>query len=217
MHKKAHTHAAKPKTEGNTLDGMAPFYDKFVQMLTLGKDKKTRLETISLAKIKPGEQVLEVGCGTGSLAIAAAQKVETKGAVFGIDPAPKMIEIAQRKTTKANLLVEYRVGVIEDLPYPDNSMDIVLSSLMMHHLPDHLKTIGLIEVNRVLKPGGRLAIVELDSSRFSLINFVHGRITSENRFALELKQLMLSNGFCEVEIKDMRYGSLTFLMGTKLS
>jgi len=215
MHKETHSHDARTETEGNALDRMAPFYDKLVQILTLGKDQKARVETISLAQIKPGENVLEVGCGTGSLAIAAAKQVGANGAVFGIDPAPKMIEIAQRKTAKTNFQVEYRVGVIEDLPYPDNSIDVVLSSLMMHHLPDHLKSIGLREVNRVLKRGGRLAIVELDSSRFSLINFGHGRITSENRFALELKQLMLTNGFSDVEIKDMRYGSLTFLMGTK--
>lgn len=215
MHKTAQSHSPAVETEGHALDGMAPFYDKFVQMITFGKEKKARLETVELARIKLGEQVLEVGCGTGSLAIAAAQCTGTTGNVFGIDPAPKMIEIAQRKADQKGLDIDLRVGAIEKLPYSDNTFDIVLSSLMMHHLPDHLKSIGMTEVNRVLKPGGRLAIVELDSSRFSLINFIHGQTSSENRLALELKQLMLINGFGEIEIKNMRYGSLTFLMGNK--
>lgn len=215
MYKEARSHTHAVETEGNALDGMAPFYDKFVQLITLGKDHKSRLETVAMAQLKSGEHVLEVGCGTGSLSIVAAQQVGSAGAVYGIDPAPKMIEIAERKAVKKGLQVNFRVGVIEDLPYADNSFDVVLSSLMMHHLPDHLKSIGLQEIHRVLKPGGRLAIVELDSSRFSLINFIHGQITSENRFALELKQLLETYGFDGVEIQEMRYGSLSFMMGTK--
>jgi ubiquinone/menaquinone biosynthesis C-methylase UbiE len=214
-HTNKQTHSAE--TEGNTLDGMAPFYDKFVQLLTLGKEKKARLETVELAHVRSGERVLEVGCGTGSLALAAAQRVGAAGEVCGIDPAPKMIELAQRKAAKKELKVDFRIGVIESLPYADHSFDIVLSSLMMHHLPDDLKSVGMAEIYRVLKPGGRLVIVELDSSRFSLINFIHGQRTSENRLALQLKHLMQAYKFGQVEIKNMRYGSLTFLMGTKAS
>jgi ubiquinone/menaquinone biosynthesis C-methylase UbiE len=215
MQNPTHNQAHSAETQGNTLDGMAPFYDKFVQVLTLGKEKKARLETVELAHIRSGERVLEVGCGTGSLALAAAQRVGAAGDVYGIDPAPKMIELAQRKAIKKGTKVDFRIAAIEALPYDDHSFDIVLSSLMMHHLPDHLKSVGIAEIYRVLKPGGRLAIVELDSTRFSLINFVHGQRTSENRLALELKHLMQAYKLGQVEIKNMRYGSLTFLMGTK--
>ncbi|MCP4425881.1 MAG: methyltransferase domain-containing protein, partial [Chloroflexi bacterium] len=157
MQTKPHSHTHAVETEGDALNNMAPFYDKIVNLISLGKEKKIRKETIALAQVQPGEHVLDVGCGTGSLALAAAQRVGNAGKVAGIDPAPKMIEIAQRKAAKKGLQADFRVGVIEKLPYPDNSFDVVLSSLMMHHLPDHLKSDGIAETYRVLKPGGRLA------------------------------------------------------------
>jgi len=215
MHKDAQSPMPVVETEGAVINSWASLYDKFVQFLTLGKEKKARNETVELAQIKPGEQVLEVGCGTGSLSIAAAKGVGETGKVSGIDPAPKMIEIAQHKAGQKGLDIDFRIGVIEQLPYPDASFEIVLSSLMMHHLPDHLKSVGMAEIFRVLKPGGRLAIVELGSSRFSLINFIHGQQTSENRLVLELKHLMQAYNFLEVENKEMRYGALTFIMGYK--
>ena len=72
-----------------------------------------------------------------------------------------MIETARRKAARAQVEVDFRVGVIEQLPYPDGSFDVVLSSLMMHHLPADLKPIGLAEIRRVLRPTGRLIIVDM--------------------------------------------------------
>jgi len=215
MHSKRHAHAPIAETEGGTMDNWAPFYDRFVNLLTLGKDKKARIETVTLARIEPGERVLEVGSGTGSLAIAAAQRVGADGIVAGIDPAPRMIAVARDKAARKDVQPEFRVGVIEKLPYPDNNFDVVLSSLMMHHLPDHLKFSGMQEAWRVLKPGGRLAIVDLDSTRFSLVNLIHRNRAKENLLALHLERMMVEIGFGDIDVTSMRYGSLTFMMGTK--
>jgi len=117
--------------------------------------------TIALARIQPGDRVLEVGCGTGDVAIAACAPAGSDGAVSGIDAGPEMIAVARAKAARAGVAVDFRLEPIEALTYPDATFDIVLSSLMMHHLPDDLKRQGLAEIARVLKPGGRLLIVDV--------------------------------------------------------
>src|SRR5204863_5051830 len=119
-----------------------------------------RRTTVELAGIQPAERVLEVGCGTGDVAIAASERTGTGGAVYAIDPSPEMIAVARDKAARARRAVDFQVGVIEALAFPDASFDVVLSSLMMHHLPNDLKRRGLAEIARVLKPDGRLLIVD---------------------------------------------------------
>jgi len=72
-----------------------------------------------------------------------------------------MIEVARSKAEQANIALEFRVDLIEALSFPDASFDVVVSSLMMHHLPDDLKLKGLREIYRVLKPGGQLLVVDM--------------------------------------------------------
>jgi ubiquinone/menaquinone biosynthesis C-methylase UbiE len=159
-----HTHHDPiPHTEGNLIR-WAPFYDTVVSLLTLGKAKSLRAQTAALAMIQPGERILDVGCGTGDLTMTAKRLAGTGGTVIGIDASPEMIEVAQRKATRAHVEIEYRVALIEAIPFPDASFDVVLSSMMMHHLPDHLKQAGLAEIRRVLKPNGRVVIVDMKGS-----------------------------------------------------
>jgi ubiquinone/menaquinone biosynthesis C-methylase UbiE len=123
-----------------------------------GQWRAFRQQTITLARLRPGEEVLDVGCGTGTLALDAARRVGPSGKVAGIDPSAVQIARAQAKAAKFGPSVEFQTGVIEELPFPDASFDVVLSTLMMHHLPAPLKRQGLAEIARVLKPGGRLVI-----------------------------------------------------------
>lgn len=125
-----------------------------------GMLRKLRQRTINLAQLQPGEQVLDVGCGTGTLAIEAARRVGRPGRVAGVDPGAQQIARARAKAARRNLPIEFLVGVIEQLPFPDQSFDVVFSTLMMHHLPTPLKRQGLAEIARVLKPGGRLVIAD---------------------------------------------------------
>ena len=160
MHLHRHSNAgATPATSGNVIR-WARAYDPFVSLLLLGHRARFRAATVDLAGISPGATVLEVGCGTGDVAIAARAQAGSGGAVYGIDPAPEMIAVARAKATRAQQAVDFQVGVIEALAFPDASFDIVISSLMMHHLPDDLKPRGLAEILRVLKPGGSLLIVD---------------------------------------------------------
>jgi ubiquinone/menaquinone biosynthesis C-methylase UbiE len=152
-----HSHA--PETRGRTIH-WAKYYDLSVNLLMLGQSRRLRAWTIDSARIQPGETVLDVGCGTGDLTLAAKRAAGAGARVYGIDASPEMIGVAQKKTALANLQIEYRLEPIEHLSFTDNSFDVVLSSLMVHHLPDDLKRAGLQEIYRVLKPRGRLVIVD---------------------------------------------------------
>ena len=148
-----HTTADAPKTAGRVIH-WARWYDLFGRLISFGRDKAIREKLIELAAPAPGEKVLDVGCGTGTLALALKSRVGT-GEVHGIDASPEMIEVAREKVAKAGSDIDFQVALIEAIPFPDASFDLVTSSLMLHHLPDDLKRTGLDEIRRVLKPGGR--------------------------------------------------------------
>jgi ubiquinone/menaquinone biosynthesis C-methylase UbiE len=160
-----------PLTTGQTIS-WARYYDAVVAVMTLGRARSMRRLTVDLARISSGESVLDVGCGTGDLTMLLRERVGTTGRVVGIDAAPEMITVAQRKSRRSRLKPEYLVAAVEDLPFGDGTFDAAVSSLMLHHLPDELKPQALHEVSRVLKPGGRLLIVDLTHTH------AHGRSLS---------------------------------------
>jgi len=145
------------KTEGITLGYMARFYDLICTLGGLGTGFKRRI--VRLAKLTPEEWVLDVGCGTGVLTRLAAQQAAE---AVGIDAAPEMIEVARAKAARQGLRVDFRVALIEAIPFPDAHFDVAFSTLMIHHLPPEVKRTGLREVLRVLKPGGRLLVADFD-------------------------------------------------------
>lgn len=136
-------------------------YDILAKVVTLGQEGKLRQGFVRLARLTPGECVLDVGCGTGTLALAARERVGPGGQVCGVDPSPEMVARARAKAAKAGADVRFEVGGIEALPFPDGSFDAVLSTLMLHHLSEEGRRQGIAEVARVLKPGGRLLAVDI--------------------------------------------------------
>jgi ubiquinone/menaquinone biosynthesis C-methylase UbiE len=174
----------------------------FDTCLFRGKGRELRQRTLTLAHLQPGERVLDVGCGTGTLAIEAKLRVGSAGRVCGIDPGKEQIARARAKAARRQVPVEFQVGVIEQLAFPDQTFDVVLSTLMMHHLPASLKRQGLAEIARVLKVGGRLVIV--DFKRKQERAGQAARFHAGGSGLHELAALVSEAGFSQVEIAELR-------------
>jgi len=151
-------------------------YDLLLALLTLGRERHFRRRLIQLGKIQSGESVLDIGCGTGTLAIEAKRTVGS-ARVFGIDASPEMIARARRKAAKARLDVAFDVALAQALPFGYAQFDVVLSSVMMHHLRKADRPAAVREAKRVLKPGGRLLIVDFGGTpgqHKGLLARIHG-------------------------------------------
>jgi ubiquinone/menaquinone biosynthesis C-methylase UbiE len=147
-----------PSTTGAVLRSAAR-YDLLVWLLTLGRERVFREKIVRLAWLQPGETVLDVGCGTGSLAIAAKRHVGTTGMVHGIDASPEMLARAEKKARRAGVEIVFKNARAEALPFPDAHFDAVLTTVVLHHLPRKARQLCAAEMRRVLKPGGRLLAI----------------------------------------------------------
>ncbi len=213
----SHTHANPAQTEGRLIR-RASSYDFLTNILTLGQAKHLRNLTIDHALLKPGESVLDVGCGTGAVTIPAKQRVGAAGKAAGIDPAPEMITVAQHKAQRKSLDIDFRIGVIEALPYPEAYFDAVTSSLMMHHLPAHVQVRGLAEIYRVLKPGGRLLIADLLGPNASPSQHILNALAMHRGLKVgveDLQDAIQEAGFPEVTLLDRRFFIIGFVRAIK--
>jgi ubiquinone/menaquinone biosynthesis C-methylase UbiE len=148
-----------PGTRGVVLHAAA-WYDLFVWLSLRGRERVFREKVLRLARLASGESVLDVGCGTGTLAIAAKRHVGSTGAVHGIDASPEMIARAAKKATNARVEVFFKMALAEALPFPDAQFDLVLTTVVLHHLPRSARQACASEIRRVLKASGRVLAVD---------------------------------------------------------
>jgi demethylmenaquinone methyltransferase / 2-methoxy-6-polyprenyl-1,4-benzoquinol methylase len=142
-------------------DRIAPVYDAMNRIMTAGLDRSWRRLTVE-AVVQPGDRVLDACCGTGDLAIAAERE---GGIVTGLDFSPGMLERARRKSDT----VTWVEGDLLALPFADGAFDAATVGFGVRNVDD-LET-GLRELRRVLRPGGRLAILEITTPRGALRPF----------------------------------------------
>lgn len=135
-------------------------YDLLARVLTFGREGRFRELMLRLAKLQPGEAMLDVACGTGTLAIAAKRLVGSGGSVTGVDASAEMIARARVKAGRSGLHLTFVNGTAQDLPFKDAQFDIVIGTLMLHHLSKPVRLAFVREAERVLKPGGRLLLID---------------------------------------------------------
>jgi ubiquinone/menaquinone biosynthesis C-methylase UbiE len=189
----------KKESRGISLNGFSAYYD----LLTPAERSRFRRRQITLAGVRPGEAVLDVGCGPGTLTVLAKIAAGREGSVAGIDIAPKMIALAREKARRAGLKIDFRTASIDSLPYPDAAFDLVMSSMMFHHLPVAVKKKGLREIQRVLKPEGRFFLCDFAAPRplAAPLMFLLLIWMAPTRYQLlgRLPGLIESSGFTRVE------------------
>lgn len=161
---------------------LAPQYDWFNRLASLGLDTGWRRATIE--RIAPQETggLLDVATGTGELAILAARLRPRLGHIEGIDFAPYMLTLARKKVVQAGFQEKIRLteGRVEDLPYPDGTFTCLTTAFAMRHVRTHLAHV-LGEMARVLSPGGQILILEFSRPRWLAARALHGAYL---RFAL---------------------------------
>jgi ubiquinone/menaquinone biosynthesis C-methylase UbiE len=188
-------------------------YDLLLQLATFGREHAFREKVLRLARLEPGEAVLDVGCGTGTLAIAAKHQVGPTGTIDGIDASPEMIARARRKAAKARVDVAFTAAA-QALPFPDARFDVVLTTIMLHHLPRTGRGQCASEIRRVLKPGGRVLAVDFASStREKRGFFMHLRLHSHGRVTLEeIIDLLSAAGLTVIETGAVGFRDTRFAL-----
>ena len=179
--------------------GLTRFYDAGVR-LTMRERLWRPLIVEAVAEVRPAT-VVDIGCGTGALSIPIAAQLPTVR-VIGVDGDPEVLDIARRKPGAA--AVEWTEGLAGALPIDDGAADVVLTSLVLHHLPLETKRELLADAHRILRPGGRLIVADwaapqdvVASAGFALLQLLDGfATTNDNRRGL-VPRLIVQAGFPE--------------------
>jgi ubiquinone/menaquinone biosynthesis C-methylase UbiE len=150
------TESQRPFVPGMGVDWLLPLYDPFTRLLGL---ERVRREFLREADLRPGQRILDIGCGTGSLAILT-KRLFPETDVLGLDPDPKALARAVGKARRAGVEVAFEHGFSDVLNHPDASFDRVFSSFMFHHLGRREKEGTLRAIRRVLRPRGSLHLVD---------------------------------------------------------
>jgi ubiquinone/menaquinone biosynthesis C-methylase UbiE len=210
FHQHMHSSGQTPETDGNVIHWARP-YDFLSNRILRPSESSIR----NLAQVKPGDKILDVGCGNGRLTIAAQNWVGPGGEALGIDPSPEMIAVARRNAGHSDPPARFEVGLVEAIPFPDATFDVVLSRLVLHHLPGELKQRGLAEMQRVLKPGGVCLVVDFEPPTSPILrhlveNFMSPMADIDVR---EYIPLLVEAGFVEVEAGPTSSKYLSFVRG----
>jgi ubiquinone/menaquinone biosynthesis C-methylase UbiE len=195
-------------------DWLTPFYDLVVRLTT--RERAFKAVLVDQSNVEHGHHVLDLACGTGTLAILLKQ-ASPSAKVTAIDGDPTILDVAKKKAQRSRVDIEFDEGMSFSLPYKDRSFDRVLSSLFFHHLTSENKLKTLREVHRVLKPDGELHIADWGlpanllmkaTSRF--VQVLDGKETTADSFGGLLPSLLQGAGFAAVE----ETGLFNTLLGT---
>jgi len=196
---------------------LANVYDSLVQLLAGGRADTLRRATLAAGNLGSGDDVLEVGCGTATLAIRARTLVGACARVTGVDVSASMLAQARRNADRAGVRVELTRGRAERLPLSDASFDVVLLSLVLHSLPPDGVGRAIGEAHRVLRAGGRVVVVEFRRGtgpvdRLKATAMLHGHVAAA---AADPGRLLTAGGFAAVVSHPSPLSALGITAGTR--
>jgi ubiquinone/menaquinone biosynthesis C-methylase UbiE len=188
------------------LHGSGHAYDICAAVFFGGRRRRVFTRLAAESGARPGDRVLDVGCGTGYFTRVLAQAVAPAGAAHGVDPSREAISHARRLSHLDNST--FGEGVAEALDAPDAAYDVVVSSLMIHHLPETVRPRAISEMFRVLQPGGSVLIAEFRPPASRIGRRVITRVTghdamAENRVDL-LEPMIRDAGFDQARSGEVR-------------
>lgn len=202
-------------------DRLTPLYDLVARLLG---DRRIKRHLVALAGITRGHDVLDLGCGTGTLALEIRRQCPA-ARVTGLDIDPRILAIARRKIAQAGAPVALVEGSATAPPLPPASFDRVLSTLMLHHLTTEQKRAALAAVRALLRPGGELHVADFGRPHNLLMwvasrtfRLADGAETTAVNLRGELPAMIAAAGFAEVRETERwmtPFGTVAFVRGRR--
>ena len=184
---------------------LTKYYDLIVGLSTREKTFKTAL--LRQAKLKSGERILDLACGTGTLAIQC-KEMYPEAEVIGVDGDQEILAIAADKADKASLPIKFEEGLSFALPYRDASFDVVTSTLFFHHLTAKDKKRTVSEIARVLTPDGRFHVADWGKPTniamrflFLFVQILDGFKNTSDNINGNLEFILRNQGFPKVKLQ----------------
>ncbi|MDD3936344.1 bifunctional demethylmenaquinone methyltransferase/2-methoxy-6-polyprenyl-1,4-benzoquinol methylase UbiE [Rhodoferax sp.] len=229
--------AEKASHVKGVFDSVAPKYDVMNDLMSMGLHRVWKAYTVTVANVHEGDKVLDIAGGTGDLALAFSAKVGKHGQVVHTDINEAMLRVGRDRLVDAGVVLPTLVCDAEKLPFPDNYFNLVTVAFGLRNMTH--KDVALAEMNRVLKPGGKLLVLEFskvakplekayDWYSFKVLpklgEWVAGDASSYQYLAEsirmhpsqeELKSLMKVNGFGHVDYHNMTGGLVALHVGIK--
>lgn len=191
-------------------DWLTNVYDP--AMATLFQERLYRLPLITALNLQPGQRLLDIGCGTGTLDLLLHQHAPD-ALVVGLDIDPTVLTLAQRKAAQRSAQLPLSLASADCLPYADNSFDQVVSSLMLHHLTIAQKGWMLAETWRVLRAGCVLSILDFGPPRTAWLAALLTRVAArfehiDDNLHGRVPTLLTQAGFVDLQMRDIAFGGV---------